>query len=142
LAAAMWIALRPTTPLSSGIRWLNFSPQALAQARSEGRPAVVDFRADWCLPCLEMEKTTFVSPAVATRAGAFTMLSADVTDASKAAAALLSSYGVLGVPTTLFFSPDGTEQHRMVGYVSPEEFARMLDDTRGAEGPTRARAES
>jgi thiol:disulfide interchange protein DsbD len=140
LAAAIWIALRPTAPLSSGIRWLNFSPQALAEARSEGRPAVVDFRADWCLPCLEMEKTTFVSPAVAAKAGAFTMLRADVTDASKETDALLSSYGVLGVPTTLFFSPDGTEQHRMVGYVSPEEFARMLDETRGAAGSTRASA--
>ena len=136
LAAAIWIALRPTAPLSSGIRWLNFSPQALAQARSEGRPAVVDFRADWCLPCLEMEKTTFVSPDVAARAGAFTMLRADVTDGSKETDALLSSYGVLGVPTTLFFSPDGTEQHRMVGYVSPEEFVRMLDETRS--GPARA----
>jgi thiol:disulfide interchange protein DsbD len=140
LAAAIWIALRPTAPLRSGIRWLDFSPQALAQARSEGRPAVVDFRADWCLPCLEMEKTTFVSPAVAARAGAFTMLRADVTDASKETDALLSSYGVLGVPTTLFFSPDGTEQHRMVGYVSPEEFARMLDETRGAAGSARASA--
>jgi thiol:disulfide interchange protein DsbD len=140
LAAAIWIALRPTAPLSSGIRWLNFSPQALAQARSEGRPAVVDFRADWCLPCLEMEKTTFVSPAVAAKADAFTMLRADVTDASKETDTLLSSYGVLGVPTTLFFSPDGTEQHRMVGYVSPEEFARMLDETRGAAGSTRASA--
>jgi thiol:disulfide interchange protein DsbD len=144
LAAAIWITLRPTAPLSSGIRWLNFSPQALAEARSEGRPAVVDFRADWCLPCLEMEKTTFVSPTVAAKAGAFTMLRADVTDGSKETDALLSSYGVLGVPTTLFFSPDGTEQHRMVGYVSPEEFARMLDDTRGAERSTRSsvRAES
>lgn len=144
LVAAVWIALRPTAPATSGIRWRDFSPQALAQARSEGRPAVVDFRADWCLPCLEMEKTTFVSPAVAAKAGAFTMLRADVTDASKETEALLSSYGVLGVPTTLFFSTDGTEQHRMVGYVSAEEFARMLDDTRGADAatPSSARAES
>jgi thiol:disulfide interchange protein DsbD len=87
-----------------------------------------------------MEKTTFVSPAVAAKAGAFTMLRADVTDASKETEALLSSYGVLGVPTTLFFSTDGTEQHRMVGYVSAEEFARMLDNTRGADAATRSSA--
>jgi len=140
LVAAVGIALQPTAPTTSGIRWRDFSPQALAQARSEGRPAVVDFRADWCLPCLEMEKTTFVSPAVAAKAGAFTMLRADVTDASKETEALLSSYGVLGVPTTLFFSTDGTEQHRMVGYVSAEEFARMLDDTRGADVASRSSA--
>jgi thiol:disulfide interchange protein DsbD len=140
LVAAVGIVLRPTAPVTSGIRWRDFSPQALAEARSQGRPAVVDFRADWCLPCLEMEKTTFVSPAVAAKAGAFTMLRADVTDASKETEALLSSYGVLGVPTTLFFSTDGAEQHRMVGYVSAEEFARMLDDTRGADAASRSSA--
>jgi thiol:disulfide interchange protein DsbD len=142
LVAAAWIVLRPSVPVTDPIAWREFSSRALAQARSEGRPAVVDFRADWCLPCLEMDKTTFVSPAVTMRAEAFTMLRADVTDASKETESLLSTYGVLGVPTTLFFSSDGAEHHRMVGYVSAAEFARMLDDTRGAAAASQEREPS
>jgi thiol:disulfide interchange protein DsbD len=142
LVAAAWIVLRPNVPVVDPIAWRDFSPGALSQARSEGRPAVVDFRADWCLPCLEMEKTTFVSPAVTTRAGAFAMLRADVTEASKETEALLSAYGVLGVPTTLFFASDGTEHQRMVGYVSAEDFARMLDETRRGAAAVREEAPS
>src|SRR5262249_44284943 len=137
LVAAVSMALRPTAPPTSGIRWRDFSPQALAQARSEGRPAVVDFRADWCLPCLEMERTTFVAPEVTARVGGFEMLRADVTEMSNATESLLSRYGVLGVPTTIFFAADGKEQHRTVGYIASEDFVRFLEDTR-ARGPGRA----
>ncbi len=132
LLTAVGIVLRPATPVKEAIHWRDFSAQALAQARSDGLPAVVDFRADWCLPCIEMDKTTFVSPAVAARATTFAMLRADVTETSKETDALLATYGILGVPTTLFFSPDGIEQHRLVGYVGAEEFMRTLDETRGA----------
>jgi thiol:disulfide interchange protein len=49
---------------------------------------------------------------------------------------------VLGVPTTLFFASDGTEHHRMVGYVSAEEFARLLDETRRGAAAVRQEAPS
>jgi thioredoxin:protein disulfide reductase len=114
------------------ISWQAFSPHALERARADRQPAVVDFRADWCLPCIEMERTTFVSPQVASRISGFTMLRADVTEMSKENEALLSQYGVLGVPTTIFFDGEGREHHRMIGYISPEEFARLLEETRDA----------
>jgi thiol:disulfide interchange protein DsbD len=67
---------------------------------------------------------------VTAKIGGFVMLRADVTEMSKENESLLSQYGVLGVPTTIFFAPDGTERHRMVGYIGPEDFAKMLDETR------------
>jgi thiol:disulfide interchange protein DsbD len=130
LLAALWIAgswsgHSPT----SAIAWMPFSPRVLEEARSKSRPAVVDFRADWCLPCIEMERTTFIAPEVNGKIGAFVMLRADVTEMSKDNESLLSQYGVLGVPTTIFFAPDGTERHRMVGYIGPEDFVKMLQET-------------
>lgn len=130
--AALWVALPSAGAKPAAISWQVFSPAALEQARSEGRPAVVDFRADWCLPCIEMERTTFVSPQVVTRAAEFTMLRADVTEMSKEAEATLSKYGVLGVPTTLFFAPSGREHRRGVGYIDVEHFSELLDETRAA----------
>jgi thiol:disulfide interchange protein DsbD len=130
IAAAAWIALPHRGP-SGGepIRWTAFSADALAAARHERKPAVVDFRADWCLPCVEMDKTTFVAPEVAERASRFSMLRADVTEMSKESEQTLTQYGVLGVPTTIFFGLDGTERRRMVGYISAEEFVKLLDET-------------
>lgn len=130
LAGAAWIATSSAPVPASAIAWAPFSPQVLEQTRATGRPAVVDFRADWCLPCVEMERTTFASPAVGAKLGDFVMLRADVTEMSKENEKLLSQYGVLGVPTTLFFAADGTERHRMVGYIGPEQFVKMLDETR------------
>jgi thiol:disulfide interchange protein DsbD len=121
-------ALGPPQAVAT-ISWRKFSTQALDEARAQGRPAVVDFRADWCLPCLEMEQTTFVAPEITDRAGDFEMLRADVTEMSQDTENLLAKYGVLGVPTTIFFAADGKEQHRMVGYVTSGEFARLLDET-------------
>jgi thioredoxin:protein disulfide reductase len=141
LLAALGIALPALrAPEASTIPWREFSLQALVEAREEGRPAVVDFRADWCLPCLEMERTTFVAPEVTARVGGFEMLRADVTEMSKATESLLSKYGVLGVPTTIFFAADGKEQHRMVGYIASDDFVRLLEETRavraGGAAPT------
>ncbi len=138
VVAALWVALPSAGVKPSAISWQAFSPAALERARSEGHPAVVDFRADWCLPCIEMERTTFVSPQVAERSADFVMLRADVTEMSKEAEAALSKYGVLGVPTTLFFAATGEEHRRMVGYVDVEQFSRLLDDTRAAAAPADA----
>lgn len=128
LIGAVWVALPPGSPAGGGIEWQAFSAQALEEARRQGRPAVVDFRADWCLPCIEMEKTTFVSPRVVLQAAEFSMLRADVTEMSPRSEDLLARYGVLGVPTTIFFATDGKENSRMVGYIAIEEFLRLLDE--------------
>ncbi|MGH7898591.1 MAG: protein-disulfide reductase DsbD family protein, partial [Candidatus Binatia bacterium] len=137
--AAAALVITPREP-ATAIAWETFSPEALERARSERRPAVVDFRADWCLPCIEMERTTFVSPDVASRIPGFVMLRADVTEPSRENDGLLAQYGVLGVPTTIFFDEDGREHHRMIGYIDPTEFARLLEETRGA-GRTKADAD-
>ncbi len=125
LVAAVWVAW-PSTGDVQALEWAPYSPETLKVAAESRRPAVVDFRADWCLPCIEMEKTTFVAPEVIARADGIAFLRADVTAMSEDQEDWLGRHEVLGVPTTLFFDAAGREVHRMVGYVAPADFAALL----------------
>jgi thiol:disulfide interchange protein DsbD len=123
LGLALWnVGAAETSP----IRWQSFTPQAFAAARTANRPTVVDFTAEWCIPCREMDATTFQDPAIVEEAHTFAMLRADVTVISSEVDDLMRQYGVLGVPTYLFFSPDGAEAERLVGFVPSDEFLRAM----------------
>jgi thioredoxin:protein disulfide reductase len=127
VALGVWQLVPGNVP-SHAIAWQPFSPATLDRAKTEGKPAVVDFRADWCLPCVEMERTTYVEPLVVERAGRVAMLQADVTELSPEHEELLGRYEVLGVPTTLFIDATGREVRRAVGYIDAEDFVRFLDE--------------
>src|SRR5205085_6866013 len=92
------------------------------------RPVFIDFEATWCLPCREMDRTTFRDAAVARAAGRFAMLRADVTAQDDAAAALMDRYHVPGVPTYVLLGPDGTERRRLVGFVHVDEMLKAMDE--------------
>ncbi len=125
VAIAALVTLRePAT--SAGIAWADFSEQALAEARSAGRPVLIDFQAAWCLPCREMERTTFRDPSVVRSAGSFATLKADVTSQDDRTTALMSRYAVPGVPTYVLLDGRGDERRRFVGFVAAPEFARAL----------------
>ena len=102
--------------------------QALARATAEGRPVLLDFYADWCVSCKEMEKYTFADPAVKAALANTVMLQADVTDVDEDDQALMKRFGIIGPPTIVFFSADGTEQtaRRIVGFTPAGEFVAHL----------------
>jgi thiol:disulfide interchange protein DsbD len=100
----------------------------LAAAAAAGRPALLDFYADWCVECKRMERTTFNDPAVRAAFGDFVMLKIDVTDQNEAHRALQQRFGIIGPPATLFF-PCSTEERRplrLVGYEAAAPFASRL----------------
>ncbi len=99
----------------------------LAQSR---QPVLLDFYADWCVACKEMEADTFPDPAVSTQLQRFTRLQADVTANRAEHQALLKRFGLYGPPGILILAPDGRELQRVVGFVPPAEFARLLADVR------------
>ena len=97
----------------------------VAQARAHGRSMLVDFSAEWCTSCKEMERYTFTDPAVQTALAGTVLLRADVTRNDADDQALLRRFGIFGPPTIAFYGTDGHEraQYRVVGYMKADAFA-------------------
>ena len=95
-----------------------------------GQPVLVDFYADWCVTCHELDAFTFSDPEVRARMRRFTLLRADVTANDGDDQELLSSLGLFGPPAILFYAADGEELRtfRTVSYVPAERFAARLDE--------------
>jgi thiol:disulfide interchange protein DsbD len=101
--------------------------QALARA---GRPVMLDFYADWCASCKEMERLTFRDEKVRKRLGAILLLQVDVTANSAEDAAILKRFGLFGPPGIIFFDRKGKEIEgsRVIGYRSVERFLPILTE--------------
>lgn len=100
-----------------------------AALKASPQPAMLDFYADWCVSCKELERFTFADPQVAAAMGKFTLLKADVTANSEADKALLKRFGLFGPPGILFFDKQGQELSalRVVGFVPADKFLSTLD---------------
>ncbi len=96
----------------------------LAAAGVAGKHALLDFYADWCVSCKEMEARTFRDAAVRAALANYVLLKADVTGNDATDQALLHRFGIFGPPTTAFFALDGRERlnARLVGFVAHEPF--------------------
>jgi thioredoxin:protein disulfide reductase len=96
--------------------------------RTADRPVMLDFYADWCVSCKEMERFTFTDPAVRQRLASVLLLQADVTRNNDADRALLKRFGLFGPPGIVFFDQQGQEKAnvRVIGYQNPQRFAQSL----------------
>jgi len=101
---------------------------ALAQAKAQGKPAMLDFYADWCVSCKEMEKLTFTDNRVRQQFEGMVLLQADVTANNADDRALLKRYRLFGPPGIILFGKDGVEaaQGRVIGYQDADRFLRSL----------------
>lgn len=127
LAAGVFIFV--TTP-ARGVAFRAFAPGDLEAALRGGRIAMLDFSADWCVPCHELDRRTFTDRRVIARARDFETFKVDLTHYdSPDAERWRRQYGISGVPTIVFLAPDGSEVQaaRVEGFLPPARFLEKMD---------------
>jgi thiol:disulfide interchange protein DsbD len=122
-------AVRTSPPLPSFHRVNSITELDAAVAAAGGRPVMLDFYADWCVSCKEMERDTFTDARVRERLDRVVMLQADVTANRAEHIELLKRFHLFGPPGIVFFNGAGHEIEglRVVGFQPPAEFSRVLD---------------
>ncbi|MFC1747721.1 protein-disulfide reductase DsbD [Pseudomonadota bacterium] len=110
------------------IKGLDELEQQVKLASQQGKASMLDFYADWCVSCKEMERKTFSDPNVQAILSNVVLLQADVTPNDDLDKALMAQYGLFGPPSILFFNAQGQElsQNRLVGFLDAESFIRHV----------------
>jgi thiol:disulfide interchange protein DsbD len=113
--------------------WLSDEAAAVADARAASRPLLVDFRANWCLPCKEFEVKVFSRPEIAEAMGRYTLLRVDLTheDDEPALAAVKKKYGADTLPAIRLVGPDGAVLAKTDEFMEADAFLRLLNNRGG-----------
>jgi thiol:disulfide interchange protein DsbD len=110
------------------LTWIHGEKQGIAAARAQHRPALLDFYADWCLPCKELELKTFSRSDVAQKLTRFTLIKVDATAADDAVEAVKARYGADTLPTLVLVDEAGNVKRRIKDFVSGDDLIRLLAD--------------
>ena len=131
LAVALWIVwpvLRPSGGSTDFVR-IQSVAELEQKLQSPGMPVMLDFYADWCVSCKEMEALTFSDARVKPKMGGMLLLQADVTANTPEHKALLKRFRLFGPPGIIFFDAQGRELKglRVIGYQNAERFLKTLE---------------
>ena len=136
LAAAMLVAGVVTAPAvhlggaaagesTEHLVWQSYDSAAVEAAIAGGGPVILDFYADWCAPCRELDEKTFLASDVSAVLESYSRFKVDLTRSSEENQELATEYRVMGVPTVIVFS-DGEEIFRITGFEPPAQFLKRL----------------
>lgn len=127
------VAVQSTNVVQKGqFRLLNGLDElraAVAEANEQGKVAMVDLYAEWCVACKEFEKYTFPTPKVQQQFENYALLKLDLTESDERTIQIMETFQVFGLPSILFFDKNGEElpQYRVTGFVKEDEFATHLN---------------
>lgn len=113
----------------TGIEWNDYNDYDLTEAKENGVPVILDFYADWCIPCIELDRNTWTDPKVIEETKDIGRLKVDLTHFdSPESETIRKKFNISGVPTVVFLRGDGTEatESRIIGFVPPKEFLTKL----------------
>jgi len=111
------------------LTWIHGEKEGIAAARAQHKPALLDFYADWCLPCKELELKTFSRAEVAHALARFTLVKVNcTTDDDPAVAAAKKRWGADTLPTLVLLDADGKVARKIDHFVQPDELLKLLGD--------------
>ena len=117
----------PAVAEKSHLPWIADLEEGKKVAQAENKIMMIDTYADWCVACKELDEYTFSTPEVSERLKGIVLVKMDFTKKSEANEALRKSLQVIGMPTVMFFNPEGKELDRFSGFMEKDKFLSFLD---------------
>jgi thiol:disulfide interchange protein DsbD len=116
---------------SDELQWLPYNEKSIADAKSKHTPVIIDFAADWCVACHELDRYTYKDKSVMKEASRFLLMKVDATDlSSNNVKPLIEKFKVVGLPTVIFIDGNGHvhEKESVLGFEKPPEFLKILKE--------------
>jgi len=112
----------------SDLNWVHYQNETMAELQQEGKPIFIDFYADWCAPCKEMDRTTFKDERVIEISKQIIMVKVDCTTPDENTKKFMAQFDVTGMPTLVFIDKKGKEvlEMREIGYLGAENFLEKV----------------
>jgi thiol:disulfide interchange protein DsbD len=128
ILAGVFLVNRTMHARPAVIDWVQLENASMETLKKEKRPILIDFYADWCAACRELDRKTFADKRVAEKSEAFTMVRVDCTSPDKICTALTERLKVSGLPTLVFMGAEGEERRglRAVGFLGPDEMLKKM----------------
>ncbi|MBW2566081.1 MAG: thioredoxin family protein [Deltaproteobacteria bacterium] len=129
IVSGIWLVNAAIRPESPAIDWMVYEAESIDSFQTTNRPVLIEFWADWCAACQEMERKTFRDQRVLDMSRELVMLRVNCTTPDNQCSALIKRFGVSGLPTVIFIGPNGQELKglRAVGYLGPAEMLKKME---------------
>lgn len=130
LGAVLWVRAMPPLPPDARMTWASDIDAARTLAAREGKPMLVDFGADWCEACGELDRHVFTDPRVVSQSRRFVTLRVDLSahSVTPQKRELLASYNQRGLPLVVMHDSEGNEVHRVTGFLEAERFLQLMQE--------------